>query len=184
MKDTHSKIVMVVILAMLVAFISYFMPFVTTRGWLTYSSTGFEVLKLAQENDEAGWPTIAIIVTAIGAVVAVVCGFNGSKLTIPLISSVICEISVLTYFSESMDYVTNGFWVFVIAHAVSIVLSIISLLIGTDSSEDNMEEDVDEKNIESFVELDVQVAECYCAECGAPIKSSCVVCPSCGTRLD
>jgi len=108
--------------AMAIALIGFYMPFVATGTYYTYSSTGFELLEMAIEDGGAGFLVVGLVGTVAGLITALIYVNSNSRYVLPLILSVVSCGSVWLYFSEGMDYVTNGFWLYILSHVASVVL--------------------------------------------------------------
>ncbi len=131
-KSKQSTISMAVFVAMLVAFFSFFMPFVEAKTmYMKISSTGFQCL----QDSGSEFLYLALGATIVGAIAAWICFSGTAKLIVPLIASIVGAVSTWSCFSkESMDFVAIGFWLFVLSHIVSAGLAIYSLLSGSASS--------------------------------------------------
>lgn len=106
--------------AMLLAMISLLSPFAAVDRYHREASTGVEII--AMEDDDAGFLVLALLATVAGLLTVLVGIKQESRYMWPLILSVVSCSSVWLCFSEDMDYVTNGFWLFIIAHVISAVL--------------------------------------------------------------
>lgn len=122
MKSKYNALQWFVCAAMAIALISFYMPFVATGRYYTYSSTGFELLEMAMEDGGAGFLVIGLVGTVAGLITALMYIKRNSRYVLPLVLSAVSCGSVWLYFSEGMDYVTNGFWLYILSHVASVVL--------------------------------------------------------------
>lgn len=163
-----------VVAAMALAIYSFFTPFLATGRYHTYSSTGFELLKLAKEEGGEGFLTVALAGTGLGLFLAWVCASCNYSFLFPMLLSIISAGSVWIYFSEAMDYVTNGFWMFLTSHAVSVVLC--GIICATTQPVGKTDTAVPVQQTSASAEKNQ-----FCPECGTKLTSSAKFCPQCGT---
>lgn len=172
MKEKNKVVGVFICIAMIAALLSFFAPYVAVSNYYyTDSQTGFEVLEMAMEEDDAGLPILALAATGLALLFAWVCRHDGSRYGFPMAVSVVAGGSMWIYFSEAMDYVTTGFWIFMAAHVVAVVLGG-SLYLSTQSSTPVAQTDTESKAKGS-----------YCPECGTRLAAGTKFCPDCGTSL-
>ena len=164
-----------VCVAAAVAVYSLFMPFVT---YYFGSWTGRELLQMAQEEADRASEMILMIIYY-GAIstlaLSVLCMICDGGYVLTMLASIGCAGAALYAFCEIMDYAENGFWMYLISHAVSAVLSGICLSVP--------------QNLQADLTLSVRTAQTtglmenrkFCPECGKQLAAGGKFCPGCGT---
>lgn len=111
-----------------IAVLSFFMDYMSYSGYgMSVGVTGFDVLESALDYMEgnAFMMIIAAVATVAALGIAVMGNLKGNVGLIPAVLSVVSAICMFMVFSEdgAMDYVAMGFWLFMLGHAASVVLS-------------------------------------------------------------
>lgn len=175
MENKKTIIALLVLLATGLAFFSFFSPFVSVGSWHTYSSTGFELMVQDAENGEAGLLLFSFIAALICIISAFSCIYTKNNFSIPMIASIIGAGCVLIYFSEAMDYVTNGFWMFIVLHIISVALCVYAML-SSDSREKKEE-------VVHQIQHQMTANGNFCPNCGAKTINGKKYCAECGYLL-
>lgn len=176
MENKNRILGVLVCAAMAAALCSFFAPFCTTGGYYPFSATGVELIQVSLENGTDGYLTVVVLGTCIGFVAALVCLKDNYNFVVPMIISVISCVSMWIGASEAMDYVANGFWMFIVAHAISVVLCGI-IWVNKQATEKENKAPVDP--VKRTPVLDG--ASRFCPECGTRQEPGVKFCPKCGT---
>lgn len=107
-----------------VAFLSFFMDFAEFYGVM--SMTGFDLLEFSSDFDDGIYMIIALIATGVGLVAGLISNSKDGNFSLPMLCSIVSVICMWLFFSEGMDYAAGGFWIFMIAHVASAVLSVMA----------------------------------------------------------
>lgn len=170
MKERNKAIGVFICIAMVAAFLSLMVPYIATSSYYHFDSlTGIQVLEMAMEEGEAEFPTVALAATALSLFYAGLSWCNGSRHGFSMVCSAVAGSCMWIFFSESMDYVTSGFWIFLICHVATVVVGAISCFAIPETSSSEPSAPAPGTN------------GTYCRECGAKLAMGSKFCPSCGT---
>lgn len=174
MEEKNKVVGAFICIAVIAALLSIFAPFVAVSSYYySESLTGIEILEMAMEEGDEGFPMVAMAATGLGLLFTWVSMRDGSRYGLSMLCSIVAGGSMWIYFSEGMDYVTSGFWIFMVSHVVAVVLGGSLYLHPQGSSAVKTMDTVQKANGQCCPNCGAWIAagSKFCSKCGAPQRN-------------